>query len=185
LLPEGGFPLKKVALFLRDCIEVYVPILSFVAMFITFILQVFFRYVVNHPLTWAQDVIVIGFCWSVILGACYTMRQHSHVQFTMLYDHYSPKVAAIARLTGNLLIVFTFAAMLVPSIRYSFFLGFQKTPVLRVSFTSIFLPFCYFLCSIIGYTIPILIEDWKVIRGKLADSADHLKKMGIEEGQLV
>ncbi|WP_320129431.1 TRAP transporter small permease [uncultured Sphaerochaeta sp.] len=177
--------MKKAALFLRDIFEVYVPILSFSAMFITFILQVFFRYVMNHPLLWTQDVIVIGFCWTVIFGACYTMRQHSHVQFTMLYELYNPKVAAAARMVGNLLIVGTFAVMLVPSIQYSFFLGFQMTPVLRVSYTYIFLPFCYFLCSIIGYTIPSILEDWKVLSGKLADSVDHLKKMDVEEGQLV
>jgi TRAP-type C4-dicarboxylate transport system permease small subunit len=103
----------------------------------------------------------------------------------MLYELYNPKLAAGARLAGNFLIIGTFLAMLVPSFRYAFFLGFQKTPVLRVSYTYIFLPFCYFLCSIIGYTIPSVLEDIKVLRGKLADTADHLKKMDIEEGQLV
>ncbi|MFA6731733.1 MAG: TRAP transporter small permease, partial [Sphaerochaeta sp.] len=53
------------------------------------------------------------------------------------------------------------------------FLGFQKTPVLRVSYTWIFLPFTYFLLSIIGYTIKPVIEDWKVITGKLDDAFDH------------
>jgi hypothetical protein len=41
------------------------------------------------------------------------------------------------------------------------------------------------LCSIIGYTIPSIREDWKVLTGKLTDSVDHLKKMDVEEGQLV
>jgi len=164
---------KKVALFLRDVLEIYIPILSFTVLFLTFILQVFFRYVLNNPLTWTQDAIVIGFCWTVILGACYTMRKKGHVQFTMLYEAYSPKVAAWARLAGNLLIIVTFILMVIPSFRYAFFLGFQKTPVLRVSYTWIFLPFTYFLLSVIGYTIAPVIEDWKVIRGILPDSYDH------------
>ena len=153
--------------------EIYIPILSFTVLFLTFILQVFFRYVLNNPLTWTQDAIVIGFCWTVILGACYTMRKKGHVQFTMLYEAYSPKVAAWARLAGNLLIIVTFILMVIPSFRYAFFLGFQKTPVLRVSYTWIFLPFTYFLLSVIGYTIAPVIEDWKVIRGILRDSYDH------------
>ncbi|HKM08652.1 MAG TPA: TRAP transporter small permease [Sphaerochaeta sp.] len=165
--------MKKVALFLRDVMEIYIPILSFTVLFLTFILQVFFRYVLNNPLTWTQDAIVIGFCWTVILGACYTMRKKGHVQFTMLYEAYSPKVAAWARLAGNLLIIVTFILMVIPSFRYAFFLGFQKTPVLRVSYTWIFLPFTYFLLSVIGYTIAPVIEDWKVIRGILPDSYDH------------
>jgi len=92
----------------------------------------------------------------------------------MLYEAYSPKVAAWARLAGNTLIIVTFILMIIPSFKYSFFLGFQKTPVLRVSYTWIFLPFTYFLVSIIGYTIAPIIEDWKVIRGILPDSNDHL-----------
>lgn len=166
--------MKKLAMFLRDVMEIYIPIISFVCLFLAFILQVFFRYVVNHPLTWTQDVIVIGFCWSVILGACYTMRKSGHVQFTMLYDAYSPKTAAWARMAGNLLIVITFALMIVPSFRYAFFVAFQKTPVLRVSYAWIFLPFTYFLVSIIGYTLGMVIEDWKVITGRLSDSKDHI-----------
>ncbi len=153
--------------------EIYIPILSFTVLFLTFILQVFFRYVLNNPLTWTQDAIVIGFCWTVILGACYTMRKKGHVQFTMLYEAYSPKVAAWARLAGNLLIIVTFILMVIPSFRYAFFLGFQKTPVLRVPYTWIFLPFTYFLLSVIGYTFAPVIEDWKVIRGILPDSYDH------------
>lgn len=165
--------MKKVLLFLRDVMEVYIPILSFAMLFCSFILQVFFRYVMRNPLTWTQDLIVLGFCWSVILGACYTMRKKGHVQFTMLYEMYSPKVAAWARLIGNLLIIVSFAFMLIPSFKYAFFVSFQKTPTLRVSYVWIFLPFSYFLLSIIGYSIAPVIEDWKVIRGVLADSFDH------------
>lgn len=176
--------MKKVLLFLRECLEVYLPIGSFAIMFITFILQVFFRYVVNHPLVWTQDIIVVCFCWTVIFGSCYTMRIHGHVQFTMLYDAYGPKGAAWARMIGNLLIVVTFALLMIPSMKYSFFLGFQKTPVLRIRYTYIFLPFCYFLCSNIGYTVPIILEDWNVISGRQDDSADHRKAHGGEVSSL-
>jgi hypothetical protein len=35
------------------------------------------------------------------------------------------------------------------------------------------MPFVYFLCSIVGYTLGEIIEDLKVISGKTADSTDH------------
>lgn len=166
---------KKVLLFLRDCMEVYIPMISFCVLFLAFILQVLSRYVFHHPFTWTNDLIVLGFCYAVILGACYTMRTHGHVQFTMLYDSYGPKVAAAARLLGNVIIIVTFALLLVPSFKFSLFQGFQKTAVLRVSLTFVFLPFCYFLLSVIGYTIKPCIEDVKVLMGKITDSADHEK----------
>lgn len=165
--------MKKILLFLRNCMEVYIPIISFSVLFIAFILQVVSRYVFNRPIIMTNDLIVLGFCWTVILGACYTMRKRGHVQFTMLYDMYSPKVAAAARLAGNIIIILTFAALFIPSVSFSLFQGFQRTAVLRVSLTWVFLPFAYFLLSIIGYSIKPCIEDIKVICGKLDDSEDH------------
>ena len=165
--------MKKILLFLRDVIELYIPIISFTFLFIAYILQVFFRYVVNRPLTWTQDIIVVGFCWTVILGACYTMRRKGQVSFTMLYDQYPPKVAAWARLAGNVLIIVTFAVLVIPSVNYAIFVSFQKTAALRINYFWIFIPFTYFLLSIIGYTIEPVIEDWKIITGKLDDSAER------------
>jgi TRAP-type C4-dicarboxylate transport system permease small subunit len=165
--------MKKILLFFRDIVEMYLPAASFIVMFLAFILQVFFRYVVRHPLTWSMEVIVIGFVWAVVFGACYTMRRRSHVKFTMIYDRLAPRPAAIVRMLGNIIIAGTFLSLVYASWKYAFFVGFQKTAVFRISYTLIFLPFAYFLCSITGYTIMEIIEDIKVISGVLPDSADH------------
>ena len=165
--------MKKIALVLRDIIEMYVPVASFCIMFLTFILQVFFRYVIRHPLTWSMEIIVIGFVWTVIFGACYTMRRKSHVKFTMIYDRLAPRPAAVFRMLGNIIIAGTFLSLVYASYKYAFFVGFQKTAVFRISYTLIFMPFAYFLCSIAGYTIVEIVEDIKVISGSIPDSGDH------------
>ena len=170
--------MKKSLLLLRNVIELYIPAAAFMAMFLAFVLQVFCRYVVNRPLTWTNDIIVIGFVWTVILGACYTMRGRKHVKFTLVFDKLGPRMAALTRFLGNLIIVVTFVALIVPSYKYSLFLDFQKTPVFRVSYTWVFMPFVYFVISIIGYTIPELIEDLRVMSGKLPDSKDHAEAGG-------
>jgi TRAP-type C4-dicarboxylate transport system permease small subunit len=165
--------MKKVLLFIRDIIEKYIPVFSFVVMFVVFILQVVFRYIIRHPLTWSMEVIVIGFVWTVVFGACYTMRKKSHVKFTMIYDRLPPVPAALIRMLGNIIIVVTFIGLVMATYKYSLFIGFQKTAVFRISYTFVFMPFTYFLCSIAGYTIGEIIEDIKVIAGKIPDSADH------------
>jgi TRAP-type C4-dicarboxylate transport system permease small subunit len=169
---KGEF-MKKILFFIRDIIEKYVPVFSFAAMFVTFIMQVFFRYIIRQPLTWSMEIIVIGFVWTVVFGACYTMRRRSHVKFTMIYDRLPPIPAAVIRMIGNSIIAGTFACLVSAAYRYSFFVGFQKTAVFRISYTVIFMPFVYFLCSIIGYTISEIIEDIKVITGRIPDSVDH------------
>lgn len=168
--------MKRVLFFLRDVFELYIPVLSFLAMFIAFLLQVYYRYVVRSPLTWAQEVIVVCFVWTVIFGACHTMNRRSHVKFTMIYDRLSPKPAATLRLLGNLIIAVTFLLLIVPSYKYAFFLGFQKTAVFRISFTFMFISFVYFLCSITVYTVMEIVEDVRVLAGAIPDSKDHMNR---------
>ena len=174
-----GVSMKRVLLFLRDIFEYYLPIAVFFIMFLAIIVQVFFRFVVRYPLTWSMEVTAVGFVWTVIFGACYTMRQRAHIKFTLIYDKLKPKPAAVFRMLGNIIVVVTFLSLVYASWRFSFFMGFQKTAVFRIPFTYIYLPFVYYLCSISAYTIMEIIEDIKVLKGRIPDSVDH--KAGEDE----
>jgi TRAP-type C4-dicarboxylate transport system permease small subunit len=173
LIKLFGAPMKKTLLFLREIMEFYVPAVSFIVMFITFVLQVFFRYVVHHALTWTMDIIVLGFIFTVLFGACYTMRLRYHVKFTMFYDRLAPKPAAVLRLAGNVLILIAFIIIIPSSWAYSLFMSFQKIAVTRLPLTVIYIPFVYFLLSIIGYTLMETGDDIRVIRGVLEDTNEH------------
>ena len=165
--------MKKLFLIIRNAIEVILPVATFTIMFLTFILQVFFRYVINHPLTWTQEVIVVTFVWTVLLGTCFTMRRHAHVKFTLIYDKLNPQIAALFRMIGNLLIIITFVLLVIPSFKYTSFVAFQKTAVFRISYRWVFLPFVYFVISTIGYIGSEIKEDLLVITKKIGDSEDH------------
>lgn len=153
----------KVFFKVRDFIEVFLPTVSFSVMFLTFILQIVARYIFKYPLTWAYEVTVIGFSWTVIFGACYAMRNRSHVMFTLIYDHLTGKKAAVIRLLGNAIIFTAFLLLIVPSARYIAFMNFQSTAVFHVKLSWIFAPFVYFLVSISLYTLEEIIEDIKII----------------------
>jgi len=168
-----GELMKRVLFFIRDVFELYIPVASFTVMFLIILTQVFFRYVLRYPLTWSMEITVMGFVWTVIFGACYTMRQRAHIKFTLIYDRLKPRPAAIFRMLGNIIIVGIFLSLVLASLRFSFFMGFQRTAVFRIPFTYLFLPFVYFLCSISAYTIAEIVEDIKVLRGLIPDSVDH------------
>lgn len=162
--------LKDFLLKARDFAEIYVPCGAFIVMFVVFVAQVISRYVFNFPLTWAYEVTVWGFSWTVILGACYAMRARSHVTFTMIYDAVPRKVGAILCLMGNILIVIALAILIIPSCDYIKFMFFQKTSVFRIPLTVIFAPFAYFLCSIIGYTISDIISEIKTLKNPVSET---------------
>ncbi len=149
---------------IRDFIEVYIPIIAFSIMFLTFILQIVMRYVFRSPLTGAYEITVIGFAWTVIFGACYAMKHRTHVTFTLIYDSLNKKNAAITRLLGNIILLVAFIMLIVPSYDYIKFMNFQSTSVYKIKLSWVFAPFVYFLISIILYTIEDIIEDFKIIK---------------------
>lgn len=176
--------IKKIFMKIRDIIEIYVPCVAFAVMFIVFVAQVISRYVFRFPLTWAFELTVMGFSWTVILGACYAMRKRSHVMFTMIYDAVPPKVGAALCLAGNVLIVAALVILIVPSCNYIHFMNFQKTAVFRIPLSVIFCPFIYFLLSVVGYTISDIVSEIKTIMELApAVSAEGAVPAGGEEVQ--
>ena len=82
--------LLKIGQFILDLFEIYIPAVAFSVMFIVFILQIFFRYFLNNPLTWPYEITIFGFIWTAILGACYARRLGIHVVFGIIYDTLNP-----------------------------------------------------------------------------------------------
>ncbi len=48
------------------------------------LLQVFFRYVLNESLFWAEELIRYGLVWSVLLGSAIVAHDRGHVRIDML-----------------------------------------------------------------------------------------------------
>lgn len=159
--------LKKIGGFIRDIVELYIPVLSFVALFAVFCFQVFMRRVVNNPQPWTLEVEQMCFLWLVLLGACFAQREKSHVTFTLLYDNLGIKGKAITALLGNIIITVTFLAATIPSLKYILGLAQrdQVTSILKISKTLVFFPFVIFLVFILAYAIMDIYEEIMVLRG--------------------
>jgi TRAP-type C4-dicarboxylate transport system permease small subunit len=123
--------MKQIAKFLLDVVEVYVPTIAFTLLFIVFIIQVFFRYFLV-PLTWPLEFTLIAFIWTTLLGACFTQRDYSHVQFTLIYDKAKPRTQIWLRIAGNSLLVAAFGIALYPSYSYVDFMSFKVSNVLKI-----------------------------------------------------
>jgi len=159
--------LKKLWRFVRNCVELYIPILSFVALFLIFCFQVFMRYIVNNPQSWTLEVEQMCFLWLVLLGACFAQREKAHVTFTLLYDNLSVKGKAITAMLGNLIISVTFLAAIIPSLHYILGLAAraQVTSILKIPKTLVFFPYVVFLIIILIYTLLDIYEEIMVLRG--------------------
>lgn len=149
--------LKKAGNFLRNCVELYIPIAAFLIMFSVFVIQIVARYVFNSPVQWAYEVTVMGYLWMVVLGACYAYRDRSHVTFTLVYDKLPVKGKAICGFLGNLLMAIAFVAMFLPSCKMIGQMKIQVTSVFKIGLNIVYFPFIPFMIIILCY---ILYDMW-------------------------
>ena len=170
---------KKIIFRVRDVIEVYIPVLAFVGLFCVFVFQVFCRYVLRNPQSWATEVTASLFLWTVLLGACYAQRKKSHVQFTLIYDILPVRLKAFSAFLGNVIIAVAFAVCIKPTWDYILFMDIQKTSILKISMTLVYLPYMAFLVLILIYTLIELYEDFMIFTGLGGEKL--IKKMEEED----
>ena len=158
-------PLRLIGHLLLDCIEIYIPTAVFFLLFVVLILQIFFRYFLT-PLTWPIEFTLMAFIWTTLFGACFAMRDSSHVRFTLIYDRLGPKARLFFRLIGNGLLVISFCAALYPSYVYVNFMSFKVSNVLKIPMNVVFFPFVIFLIIMTGRLIYSMIADIRRLRRK-------------------
>ncbi|MBW7885911.1 MAG: TRAP transporter small permease subunit [Caldilineaceae bacterium] len=173
--------MKRIGQIALDILEIYVPAISFAVMFVVFVVQVFYRYYLNLPLTWPPEVISTTFIWTTVLGACYAQRKLEHVSFTVVYERLPAQGQLIFRLLGNSLVALAFLIALPAVYSYVQFMSFQRTTVLKVPFNVVYFPFLIFQVLITGRLLYAVYQDLRVVFGKAPLVRDEV----IHEASLV
>lgn len=164
-MAKNNMILKRIGLIALNFIEVYVPTVVFIMLFIAFMLQIFYRYFLV-PLTWPLEFTLIAFIWITLLGACFAQRDNSHVKFSMIYDNAKPRTKTWMRITGNILLFISFCVSFYPTYKYVNFMSFKKSNVLKIPMDIAFSPYIVFLIIIIGRIGYDIIIDFKKVYQK-------------------
>lgn len=154
--------LKRTGLIVLDFLEIYVPTIVLIMLFIAFVLQIYFRYFLV-PLTWPLEFTLIAFIWVTLLGACFAQRDYSHVGFSMVYDEAKPQIKIWIRIAGNMLVFISFCISFYPTCKYINFMSFKSSNVLKIPMDIVFSPYIVFLIIMIGRLGYDIIIDFKKI----------------------
>ena len=157
--------LKRIAKGFVDFIEVGLPAGVFVALFIAFLINVFFRYVMRNPQNWTFEFSINAFVIVGLLGACAAYRTEDHVVFDLLYTNLSPRGKNILRIIGYAIVIALFAIALPGTIRYLIKLR-SVTSIMRIPLRIVFASFPILLISSIFRSGYRLVLDVKALRNK-------------------
>jgi len=150
----------RIARFLLDAIEIYIPVLTFCVLFLSFITQIIARYFFK-PLLWPEELSLMCFVWTALLGGLYAKRDDSHVAFSMLYDSVKPRTQNLMRIAGDALMLFAFLLAFIPSWKYVSFMSYKKSDVLLIPMNIVFFPYMIFLADMIVRVLIDLVRGLK------------------------
>ncbi|MBJ3786115.1 TRAP transporter small permease [Devosia sediminis] len=136
-----------------------VGVLLFTTAFLGFIVQIFFRYVVNRPILWTEEVTMIAFVWTVFWAAAFMVNIREHVTFDVVYEVMSPKMKRISAIFSMIVLIGCFLLLIPATWDYLEFLLRKRSPVLRISMTWIY--GCYLL-FVVNFTIQAAVRLWRL-----------------------
>ena len=122
--------------------------LLFLALFVTFLVQIAARFGFDQPLPWSDELAVILYLWVILWSCAFVVPEKEHVMFDLLWNRASPSVRRLMRMVGHTLIGGLALAALPASWEYVHFMAREKTAVLGLSFEWVFLPFVLLLVAL-------------------------------------
>ncbi len=119
------------------------------AMFLTFVLQIFSRYIMNQPIGWTLEVCLTLWLWLVFWGCAFVVRHDEHVTFDVLYTSVRSGTRRVFALLGAAAIVVGLGISLLPTLDFIDFLKIKKSAILKIPMRTVFSIYAIFLISAI------------------------------------
>jgi TRAP-type C4-dicarboxylate transport system permease small subunit len=160
--------LVKVARWLRRRAE-NVAVALLTLMFATFILQIFFRYVLDDPLGWSEEVIITAWLWTVLWGAAFILDESEEIRFDILYSNISEKTRRIFTVLTGVALVLLYGISLPAAYGYVSFMKVEHSAYLRVPLNWMYSIFIVFTVASIGRYCWLV---WRAVRGDKSPETD-------------
>jgi C4-dicarboxylate transporter, DctQ subunit len=127
------------------------------ALFLSFILQIFSRYVIRQPLGWTLEASLLSWLWLVFWSCAFTLKEQDHVRFSILYDMAGPATRKVYVVLSGIIIIAAFAISLPATYDFVSFMRIEKTSLLKVRFDYVFGIYLIFAVAIITRSI------WRIV----------------------
>jgi TRAP-type C4-dicarboxylate transport system permease small subunit len=123
---------------ISDAIEQGLGVLLLLVMFVSVLIQIFCRYVLQSPLTWTEEASRYSFIWIVLLGAAFAVRKKEHVVMEVLVKRFPASLQRSISLVLNAIILISLIYLLPVSWRFFWFIKEVSAPTLGISWGFLF-----------------------------------------------
>jgi C4-dicarboxylate transporter, DctQ subunit len=140
-------------------------------MFISFLLQIAFRYLLNRPLGWTDEVTVLCWVWLVLWGAAFILSDRDEIRFDIIYEKVPARTQRIFTVISSMALVVLFAVSLPATWNYVLFMKREKSAYLGMRFDYLYSIYVIFSVACI---IKHGLIAWYAFRGWKSPETDVL-----------
>ena len=129
-------------------------------MFVALIVQVVFRYFVNLPMGWTDEISLVVWVWLVLWGAAFVVRENEEIRFELLLASMPARIRRWMTVFAAASLVGLFAVSLPAVVDYVTFMRVQRTAYLHIRFDWLFSIYVAFAVAAIARYLWI---GWRVL----------------------
>ena len=137
-------------------------------MFVSFLLQIFFRYVLNKPLGWTEEVTVLCWVWVVLWCAAFVLSDREEVRFDIVYAAVPHRARRAFALVASVAFVVLLAWSLPATWKYVTFMKREHSAYLHMRFDLLYSIYLVFAVACIARHVVLA---WQALRVSRADEA--------------
>jgi C4-dicarboxylate transporter DctQ subunit len=141
-------------------------------MFIAFIIQIAFRYLINLPIGWTQELTVILWIWLVLWGAAFVVRETEEVRFDILYATATSRARRAMCVITAIALVALYSISLPAVVDYVTFMKVESSAYMKIRFDLLFSIYVVFAVAAILRYVWLC---WRVVWGKAPEAFDPTK----------
>lgn len=102
------------------------------------LLQVFFRYVLNESLFWAEEAVRFSMVWSVLLGSALVARDRAHIRIDVIENMLPPTARRRLDLVLDLLMIGFMIILMITGLQFAGRSMMQSSPSLDLPMWAVY-----------------------------------------------
>ncbi|MBN2396403.1 MAG: TRAP transporter small permease [Candidatus Atribacteria bacterium] len=116
-----------------------ISVVSIGAMLVIIFIQVIFRYVFQHSLTFSEELARYLFVYTVFFGTAVVSKNNGHIIMEALTDHLKGKLAKYTKIFAYCCTIIFIFILFYYGIRMMVISSYQLSPALRISMSYVYL----------------------------------------------
>lgn len=143
-----------------------------VVMFAAFLLQIIFRYLLDLPVGWTNEISVILWIWLVLFGAAFVVREEEEIRFDLIYSSVDARARRVMFVLAAAALIGLYAISLPAVFDYVTFMKVEKTAYLKIRFDWLYSIYIIFVVATI---VRYLWLSWQAVFGRAPEEFDPTK----------